>query len=148
MKNNLAKSIATAFIWLIASLVSLAAILSVESSQVSSITGLLGIALFAATASTFFMWVAPELAHNDRLKSEAERGAEQEKHKHYSMESTRIAALLEMMDEDEREVFKAQLKRKLLGESRLSVDNDGELNANIGQLLQTDDDPYYERHSN
>jgi len=139
------KGIITTIIWLISGALSLAIILSTEGNFNGDSLGMLAVPLVVAALATFFVWVAPELIKNDRLQAESKREQERqerlgvlEKDKHSTSEGTRLALLLEMMDADERQMFKQSLKRKVLGESRLT--SDGELSGSASEFLYDEDE--------
>ena len=139
------KGIITTIIWLISGALSLAVILSAESNFNGDSLAMMAIPLIVAVAGTFFIWVAGELVKRDRIEAEAKRDLEREerlgnleKEKHATSEGTRMALLLEMMDADERQVFKQSLKRKVLGESRLTTD--GELSESTSEYLYDEDE--------
>ena len=139
------KGIITTIIWLISGALSLAVILSAESNFNGDSLAMMAIPLIVAAGGTFFIWVAAELVKKDRIEAEAKRDLEREerlgnleKEKHATSEGTRMALLLEMMDADERRVFKQSLKRKVLGESRLTTD--GELSQSTSEYLHDEDE--------
>lgn len=141
------KGIITTIIWLISGSLSLAVILSTEGNFNGDSLGMMAIPLIVAVAGTFFVWVASELVKRDRIEAEAQRDIKREerlgnleKEKHATSEGTRMALLLEMMDADERQVFKQSLKRKVLGESRLTTD--GELSESTSEYLYDEDEQH------
>lgn len=141
------KGVITTIIWLISGSLSLAVILSTNGNFNGDSLGMMAIPLGIAALATFFVWVAPELIKKDRIESEAEREQVREerlgnleKEKHATSEGTRMALLLEMMDADERRMFKQSLKRKVLGESRLTAD--GELSESTSEYLYDEDEQH------
>lgn len=142
--NNLGKALATIVMWMISGVLSMAVIMQANGQFGDGTAIMMAIPLIIVLLGTFFMWVAPEFAKNDRIEAERKHEHEREKNKRYSNEGSRMAVLMEMMDEDERQAFKQALKRKMLGESRLTMD--GELSEGMDYLLQGDEEDQYQQY--
>jgi hypothetical protein len=96
------------------------------------------IAMVMATVSTIAIWLGPEWVTARRGGSQTHYiSGEWEKAKRGANnlpEDSRLALLLELMDEDERQAFKERLQRQVLDEAYLT--DDGEI-AYRGQSLKT-----------
>jgi hypothetical protein len=132
MWENIMKMLATLGIWTITGAISFSATIDspIDGDVLAVVIAPLLIALFA----TFFIWVAPELVRADRdAKSTHHHIGDSEKAKRrVSGDESRMALLMEMMDDDERQAFKETLKRRLLDDYR--VNEDGELFADSTTL--------------
>ncbi len=153
--EHLGKLLSTGFIWVLCAGIAITALITSQYNYNDS--GFLtimytAIPLLSALAATFMIWVAPELARrggNDVRQRTREDDSTSYKSKRNvaNGESARLAALMDMMDEDERAAFKASLKRRVLAEQRLN--DDGEFYgdpATLDSLLRDDYDEKRLRH--
>lgn len=95
-------------------------------------------ALGAPLLATFFVWGIPAISQRGHPNVE-DQHAGREKPKRRAASEDRMALLMDLMTEDEREAFKQVLKRQILAERRLT--DDGEFvmdSAPLGSLLYED----------
>lgn len=125
--NTLAKAIVTVFMWMVLGAIAMSSTLGDPGlGDVAAV--IVAIApLFLGLLGTGFIW-APEVFTGTKDETET---SQMEKAKRVAGDS-RMALLLEMMDEDERETFKESLKRRVLNDMRFS--EDGELPSATADL--------------
>lgn len=123
--ENLAKSILTMVIWLLVGGIAITALIVSEGA--SDPEGILMPSFLASLMATFIIWGIPELAgrRSERQQSSTRHRFGQSKSKRNATSSDdRMAMLMSLMSEDEREDFKETLKRRVLADSRLNADGE------------------------
>lgn len=151
--EHLGKLLSTGFIWILCAGIAITALITNQYNYNDS--GFLtimytAVPMLSALAATFMIWVAPELARRggrDAGRREVEDTSYKSKRNTTTDVSARLAALMDMMDDDERAAFKESLKRRVLAEQRLY--DDGEFYgdpATLDSLLHDDYDDKRLRH--
>ena len=120
--NSLAKAVSTITMWIFLSAVSIVALAADtdttgQIASQESLVPLVIVPLIIALIGTFVIWGLPEVTKNKdagKLAAQLDESAGKAKRQAGSRQEERLALLLEMMDEDEREAFKASLKRQVL----------------------------------
>lgn len=119
--NDRAKAIATAVIWLSLAMISLFAVANSYSMGDLAVILLGTLPVLLALLGTIIIWVVAPMVTQPRTGSieKAKRGSG----------GDRLAILLEMLDDDEREAFKKMLKQQAMREmgSSSRISEDGEL---------------------
>lgn len=128
--NTLGKTIATVFMWIILGAIGMSGILA-DPGLGGTESAIIAIgAMLAGIIGTGMIW-SPEVfngsSHDESKQTHTEKAKRQ-------AGDQRMALLLEMMDEDEREAFKETLKRRVLNGARFS--EDGELPYGADMLYE------------
>jgi hypothetical protein len=121
--NSLAKAVSTIMMWIMLSAVSIVA-LTDNTSAHGDVTALVIVPLIIALIGTFLLWGLPEIPKNNQM---LDRQSDEGEGKAKRQQGDKLALLMEMMDEDERQAFKAALQQRLLQESGNMAYDDGEL---------------------
>ena len=127
------KAVATIAIWLLCSLIAIASTIDTVYSWEMT-----GIPLIVALLATFILYGIPALQDQD----ESEQSSDDiSKKKRTAQDDPRMALLLDMMDDNEREAFKKRLQEQLLGEAHQPISDDGELfeRDSLYDLMQDDE---------
>lgn len=118
MNNKLSMFLASAFFWLIATVIMVLSFAMVpESATWIAIAAL--IAAMISTVAVFGAWSSMAVMN-------AQENFAFEKPKREKMQVNPMQALMELMDDDEREAFKEQLKQQILNNNG-NVNSEGEL---------------------
>jgi len=143
--NDFAKMVATVAMWIVLGLVS---ILVVAGAAVglrdSDILPLTLVPLGMALAGTIAIWTTHPEETSRRDKSATAEASEKAKRSGRLPREDRLALLLEMMDEDERQAFKEVLKQQVLRDTGY----DGELpysNETLAALLDEENQRHQRR---
>ena len=136
--SNSWRIILTVIIWMALGGIATIALGSANLSNNIDANAITIIAMVMATISTIAIWLGPELISSRRAGSQTHYisgGSEKAKRGEGNLsDATRLALLLELMDEDERLALKQRLQRQVLDEAY--VTDDGEL-AYRGESLHT-----------
>ncbi|MEQ8675140.1 MAG: hypothetical protein RLP44_20550 [Aggregatilineales bacterium] len=129
MMEQLGRVISTGFIWALCAGITITALIVGGENNTDGFQTIMftAVPMISALMATFMIWVAPELARNGRRDSsrrDAIDTATKNKRTATDSESARLATLMELMDEDERAVFKESLKRRVMNEQRLNDDGE------------------------
>jgi hypothetical protein len=135
--DNFWRIILVLAIWVAFGTIAAAAVLA--PSRDSNTTDIVTTAMFMVTISTAIIWLGPEIVSRRRSKSETHFiSGEAEKAKRGAGNGSndpRLALLLDLMDEDERQTLKERLRRQVLDEAYLTDDGEiayrGESLANL-----------------
>ena len=126
MMSNTGRIIATVIMWLVLGTISIVAITNNSgvwnNSMGDDILPLVLGSLFFGLVGTYMIWVRPEMYKYKYARTQNGEGSE--KAKRQGSGSQKMALLLELMDEDEREAFKETLKRRVLDEARIGGDGE------------------------
>lgn len=146
MWENIAKLISTVMIWIMmAGIVITIAIASPNTLDGGDVTGLASAMMGIAMVSTLIIWAVPELIRRQNTtRQDAAKYVEIDKQKRTGAggrEDSRMALLMDMMDDDEREAFKQVLKQKILDDMSQPTGDDGELfeRDSLYDLMQDDE---------
>jgi hypothetical protein len=130
--NSLAKAVSTIMMWILLSTISILALVadSETTNHMVSHDGLVPLVIvpiIIALIGTFVIWGLPEIMKDkDTLKlgGQLDESGGKAKRK----QGDKLALLMEMMDEDERQAFKTALQQRLLQETTANTAyDDGEL---------------------
>ena len=126
MMSNTGRIIATVIMWLVLGIISIVAITSVSGPWAYTNGGdlvplVLG-SLFFGLVGTYMIWVRPEMYKYKYARTQ--NGESSEKAKRQGSGNQKMALLMELMDDDEREAFKETLKRRVLDEARIGGDGE------------------------
>jgi hypothetical protein len=141
--ENIVKGIITVVMWALLSVVSIGAVIEGSSFAPSiSVEAMALGPLIIALFGTFIIWVLPDLVKSDHAEKIAKLNDGNIKNKRQSGGSDKLSLLMELMDEDERQAFKATLKQRVLDDTRLNAD--GELSYGTDTLESL----FYEEEAN
>lgn len=127
------KALAIIAIWLLCSLIAIAS--TIDTAYTWEMTG---IPLIVALMATFILYGIPALQDQDEAQQSHHDISKQ---KRTAQDDPRMALLLDMMDDNEREAFKERLQKQLLGEAHQPTGDDGELfeRDSLYDLMQDDE---------
>lgn len=123
-KTTEAKAALTAILWIAMSVITVVAIAN-DIRDPAIVMGPLGIAF----VMTFVLWVLADVITQPQGQTPQSRQVETAEKAKRGDSDARLALLLDMMDADERDAFKEQLKAEILQDMRGG--NDGELNSRL-----------------
>ena len=142
--SNMWRIILTVIIWMALGGIATIALGTAHMSNGIDANAITIIAMVMATISTIAIWLGPELVNSRRAGSQSHYisgGSEKAKRGAGNVsDDGRLAMLLELMDEDERQALKQRLQRQVLDEAY--VTDDGELayrGESLKSLLEEDE---------
>lgn len=134
-RTVISRTIITVVMWLVMGAISFFALASSVFIEDWAVVVLTLVPLVMAVIGTAFVWDVGGSADD-----EAQHSAQSEKAKRQAGDD-RVRMLLELMDDDEREALKQQLRAQMLrGDSGSRLGQDGELPVNFADLLDDDED--------
>jgi hypothetical protein len=129
--NEAAKAIPTIIIWLVAGGIAITALIA-SRGDIGTAIPIIAIVMAVGLFSTAAIWTSEGAGKNasQRITETPEKAK-----RRGGTPDSRMALLMEMMNEDEREAFKETLKRRILDEAAYGGMNDGELPESLSDLM-------------